>query len=296
MRRIAVIGAGMAGLVAARTLADRGAAVTVFDKGRGVGGRMATRRTAEGWTFDHGAPAAHGVSPDPAARLAGAAGEGGLVGLPGMSGLAAPLAAGLDLRCGVEVGPVERAGGGWRVQGEGFAAVVVAVPAPQAAALCAAAPRLVAAARAARMTACWTLLAAWDAPGDWAEGGAVEPAAAPFARIIDQDARPGRAAAPGGWPRRWVAHAAQDWTDENLELERPDACARLLPRLAAALGLDPAAALHAAAHRWRYARVAQAVGAPCVAEDGMVAAGDWVLGPHAGDAAASGLAAADALG
>ncbi|MFN3613491.1 MAG: NAD(P)-binding protein, partial [Rubrimonas sp.] len=184
MRRIAVIGAGMAGLVCARTLADRGGAVTVFDKGRGIGGRMATRRTAEGWTFDHGAPAVHGVAPDLAARLAGAAAEGGLAGLPGMSGLLAPLAAGLDLRCGVEVGPVERAGGGWRVGAEEFAAVVVAVPAPQAAQLCAAAPRLVEAARAARMTPCWTLLAAWDAPG----GGVVAPAAAPFARIVDQDA------------------------------------------------------------------------------------------------------------
>lgn len=292
MRSIAVIGAGIAGLVAARALADRGAAVTVFDKGRGIGGRLATRRTAEGWTFDHGAPAVHGLALGLAARLAGAAGEGGLVGLPGMSGLAAPLAEGLDLRRGVEVGPVQRAGGGWRVEGEDFAAVIVAVPAPQAATLCAAAPRLVEAARAARMAACWTLIAAWDGAG----AGGAEPQAAPFARIIDQTTRPGRPPAPDGWPARWVAHAEQGWTDDNQERDRPDACAALLPSLAAALGVDPAAALHAAAHRWRYARVAQAAGTACVAQDGMAAAGDWLLGPDAGDAAASGLAAADALG
>lgn len=53
-----VVGAGLAGLVAARDLARRGVDVVVFDKGRGVGGRMATRRidTAEGTAvFDHGA-------------------------------------------------------------------------------------------------------------------------------------------------------------------------------------------------------------------------------------------------
>lgn len=42
--RVAVIGAGLAGATCARVLADGGAAVQVFDKSRGVGGRMATRR------------------------------------------------------------------------------------------------------------------------------------------------------------------------------------------------------------------------------------------------------------
>lgn len=57
-RRIVVVGAGLAGLCAARRLVDHGADVVVFDKGRGVGGRMATRRidTPAGTAvFDHGA-------------------------------------------------------------------------------------------------------------------------------------------------------------------------------------------------------------------------------------------------
>ena len=53
-QKIAIIGAGMAGLACARTLAQAGHNVTVFEKSRGVGGRMATRRTPFG-TFDHGA-------------------------------------------------------------------------------------------------------------------------------------------------------------------------------------------------------------------------------------------------
>ena len=58
-RRAVVVGAGLSGLMAARTLADHGWNVTVLDKGRGVGGRMATRRITapDGRVaiFDHGA-------------------------------------------------------------------------------------------------------------------------------------------------------------------------------------------------------------------------------------------------
>ena len=51
---VAVIGAGMAGVAAARTLLQAGHRVTVLEKSRGFGGRMATRRTEFGG-FDHGA-------------------------------------------------------------------------------------------------------------------------------------------------------------------------------------------------------------------------------------------------
>ena len=54
MRNIAVIGAGIAGMACARTLAQAGHTVTVFEKSRGVGGRMSTRKTEFGG-FDHGA-------------------------------------------------------------------------------------------------------------------------------------------------------------------------------------------------------------------------------------------------
>jgi len=50
----AVIGAGVSGLTCARALMDAGFSVQVFDKSRGVGGRLATRRADYG-TFDHGA-------------------------------------------------------------------------------------------------------------------------------------------------------------------------------------------------------------------------------------------------
>lgn len=53
-QHIAILGAGMAGIACARTLVQAGHTVTVFEKSRGFGGRMATRNTVFG-SFDHGA-------------------------------------------------------------------------------------------------------------------------------------------------------------------------------------------------------------------------------------------------
>jgi len=54
MNRVAVIGAGLCGAAAAVTLVQSGYQVTVFDKGRAVGGRMSSKRMAAGY-LDMGA-------------------------------------------------------------------------------------------------------------------------------------------------------------------------------------------------------------------------------------------------
>ena len=51
---VAIIGAGMSGLMAAHVLVAAGRRVTLIDKGRSVGGRLATRRIGAG-RADHGA-------------------------------------------------------------------------------------------------------------------------------------------------------------------------------------------------------------------------------------------------
>lgn len=54
MKRIAILGAGVAGLAAALALRDAELDVVVFEKSRGLGGRAATRGR-EGIRYDHGA-------------------------------------------------------------------------------------------------------------------------------------------------------------------------------------------------------------------------------------------------
>lgn len=127
MAEVIVIGAGMAGTMAAHTLRAAGHDVAVVDKGLAVGGRMAAR-TVEGATFDVGAQfltaksetfrhltagwAAAGLlrtwfhgSPD---RDAPAEPDGHprLHGVPTMRSLVEHLAGGLDVRLGWVVGAV----------------------------------------------------------------------------------------------------------------------------------------------------------------------------------------------
>jgi predicted NAD/FAD-dependent oxidoreductase len=140
------------------------------------------------------------------------------------------------------------------------------------------------------MVPCWTLMAAFQRC-DPALGEALAWPAGLLASATRVDGKPGRAAVPV----RWVAHARRDWTEAHLEDERESVETALLAALVPLVGAE-GAPLYATAHRWRFARVAAPVGRPCVAVDGVVAAGDWLLGPEAGDAHASGLAAAAALG
>ncbi len=69
MLDVLVIGAGVSGLACARRLDSGGARVRVLDKGRGVGGRCATRRV-EQQVVDHGAAFYHGRDPDFLEQLA----------------------------------------------------------------------------------------------------------------------------------------------------------------------------------------------------------------------------------
>ncbi|MEJ7929422.1 FAD-dependent oxidoreductase [Ramlibacter sp. AN1015] len=152
-RRIAVVGAGIAGLACARTLEQAGHAVTVFEKSLGVGGRMACRESPFGG-FDHGTQyftvrderfarvlkmhpglckpwRANAVRVlDPAGRVTEAAlrrPEAHWVALPGMDALprawAEPLAAGGGLQLGARVVRIGHASGGgaWSVQAEDHA-------------------------------------------------------------------------------------------------------------------------------------------------------------------------------
>ncbi|HYP45412.1 MAG TPA: FAD-dependent oxidoreductase [Propionibacteriaceae bacterium] len=151
MDPVLVVGAGISGVGAARVLQAAGLAVTVLDRGRRIGGRMAVRTSNERPT-DTGAsyftvsdPEFAAVAQDWRARgLAGAWTDsfhvydrGELTPKPGPMRWAAPhglrslvedLATGLDVqrREVTEVGP------GARVDGQSAAAVVLAMPDPQA--------------------------------------------------------------------------------------------------------------------------------------------------------------------
>ncbi|MEM9169933.1 MAG: FAD-dependent oxidoreductase [Pseudomonadota bacterium] len=318
-RRVAVVGAGPAGLEAARRCADAGDAVDVFEKSRGIGGRVATRRaraedgSGADLAFDHGAPAFRPRSPFLRAHFdtlaaAGAAVRAtppfeGYIGVPSMTALFRALADGLDIAFETRVERLERLDDGrWRLSTAATArgappvdeaawtargpydAVVIAVPGPQARALAGAhaAPEIAAAMDAATYAPQLTLMLAVPAGArGWGDG----PAArvwedGPLALAFRNDLRPGR---PGEHVQ-WVAQASAAFTGAHLEDPADAVADRMHAVLADALGADASARpAYRRAHRWRYSRTTHPVPYPDErsAPRSLSFAGDWLGAPGA---------------
>lgn len=297
--RIAIVGAGLAGLACARRLADAGADITVFEKSRGPGGRCATRRSEFG-PFHHGAPSFAAHSPafqaevarwQAAGGVAAGARPGTWVGSPTMNALAWQMAAGLKLVTEATVTALVRetdTGGGrgpvWRLEvaaagaagalgdaaRQHFDAVVIAVPVEQALALTAMSPLLQAPLRTVHSAPCWTLMLAWP-PGAAPAAPPALPDGGALAAIVDcSGLSPAGAAEAPASGTRWTLHASATWSRAHVEATPAVATAALLHALSAAsAGASSAASsaalavpAHAVAHRWRYAQVVSPAAAP----------------------------------
>lgn len=303
--RIGIIGAGIAGLACATLLASKRHEVQLFDKGRGPGGRMAARRvpTAAGEAaFDHGAQYftarndgfRNQVEAWAAAGLAArwpAAGPEAWVGTPAMNAPLKALAQPLDVRWGARVDALLREGSQWRLRGEGvgagpFDAVVVAVPAEQAAPLLAPwSASFARRAEAARSAPCWTLMAAFanrvDAPDVLRDPGPID---GPIGWAARNSAKPGRSG-----PEAWVVQAGAGWSAAHLEQTPEAVVPALLQGFAERTGAALPAVLSATAHRWRYARSgAEGSGTLWDAGLSLGVCGDWLLGPRVESAWISG--------
>lgn len=298
MAKVAVVGAGIAGLSCARALMDAGHQVRMFEKSRGMGGRMATRRTAHG-SYDHGAqyftarsPAfqaqlktwlAAGLVAPYAGRIAQikagemqllAPAEPRFVATPAMNTLCRALGTDMSIELECQVTAITPGENGWRLSwddgGEsGFDAVGLAIPAVQAVPLCAAAPDLAGRAGAAAYAPCWTAMVRFaQAPGVAFDAAFVDD---PVLGWVMRDAsRPGRAAG-----ERWVLQANAQWSQLHLEAAATD----IAPQLAAAfrtLAGHAPVPVEMVAHRWRYALTA-GTGTGCLWDAGrrIGACGDW---------------------
>lgn len=301
MTRIAIIGSGITGLTCAQALRQAGLQPVILDKGRGIGGRLATRRAEGGLQFDHGATVLPAADPAFAAILseaadAGAAARwhGGHVGLPGMSGLARHLAKGADVHQGVTVTGLSVQARGCTVATDAgelsFDRVVLTIPAPQARRLLGDDHALAAPLSAVRMAPCLTLMAAMAGESDAPDITASDDPDASFARIIRDSAKPGRAAKAG----TWVAQAGRALSQRLLEQDMAAVTPILLGHLAQAIGQKADPALYATTHRWRFALTEAALGAPLLADPSgrLVLGGDWCLGRDAEQGWHSGTALA----
>lgn len=173
MSQVLILGAGIAGALAAHELEAAGHDVVVVDKGHAPGGRVATRTVGDA-VFDHGAQFLTAKSPTFQALVDGwnaagvtrtwfrgspdltapdtapddtdaSDGHPRYHGEPTMRRIGEHLSAGLDVRLGTVVEAVEAISGGWRLRGtlrDGFTpftleghAVLLTAPVPQTLAL-----------------------------------------------------------------------------------------------------------------------------------------------------------------
>ncbi len=293
--KVAVIGAGVAGLAAARRLAAHGLRPVVFEKSRGLGGRCATRRVRLGPAevgFDHGAQYFTVRDPDFAAALAPRIAAGDVarwearfvrltadgsalpagpadrddpagrgvryVAVPGMSALGRFLAEGVEVERQTRVVALTAGDSGWMLASDAGSE-----SGPFAAVLLACpapqAAELLAGPAPGLAAACdgARMLPCWAAMVAFREP--LEPG---FDAAFVEDATLAWAARDASKPGRaptpdaWVLHATPAWSADRLEEDPDGVASELLARFLALAGSPGREPDLLLAHRWRYARSA----------------------------------------
>ncbi|MDP9425767.1 MAG: FAD-dependent oxidoreductase [Actinomycetota bacterium] len=315
-----IVGAGMSGLLAANELQEAGWSVTVLDKGRGVGGRMATRRF-DGGSFDHGAQfftarsdefkeMVGGWQKSGAARewsrgFADAGGNPNEDGHPryrgaeGMTSVPKHLARRLDVRTGEKVVRVDEDGGTWRLETESGTewtgdALIVTAPVPQALDIVGSGEYELPGPVREQLEKvsydpCLALMALLDGPSGVPEPGGVQIKEEPLDWIADNKLK-GISEASS-----ITIHAGPRWSQKHYEDDEAEITAALLGLAGEMVGSNVVSTQLA---RWRYSWVSESHPEPFLLAQNapaLIFCGDSFAQPKVEGASLSGLAAAGAL-
>jgi renalase len=321
-RSCIIVGAGLSGLLAASTLQREGWDVTVLDKGRDVGGRMATRRIGRG-NFDYGAQfftvrgerfaglledwLGAGVATEWTRGFADSEGRPNEDGYPryrgaeGMTSIPKYISRGLDVRTGERAVRVYDNDDGWEVVCESGLrvsgnALVLAAPVPQAVDLASLGSYSLPDGARSHLEAvsydpCLALMVLLDGSTGVPEQGGMQIKGEPLDWISD-NRRKGISEAPA-----LTIHAGPEWSRSHFEDDEMEITESMISRAGGHLGTDLApAVIETSLARWRYSWVKNPHPDPClVASDDppLVFCGDAFGQPKVEGAALSGLAAAD---
>ena len=290
------------GLACAHELARADAKVTVYERSRGLGGRLATRRRGQ-VSFDHGAQFVTARS-HPFARYTETALRAGAleawrprvmeddrawpapiedwwVGQPGMSAVVRPLARNVEVLSGIAVHELLPGQRGWELQTDSGRQNVLSSSRSRGAG-------------ATGLHATGT--ARPDVPThDRGPHGAVLAGMFAFDPPIDAGAEARRWTGPLIWaacnsskagrpaaPQCWVVHASATWSREHLEMDATGAALLLLRAFEESIGRELPTPVYLDAHRWRHAQVEQPLGLSCLVdlEKNAGACGDWCIAPR----------------
>ncbi|MDJ0875094.1 MAG: FAD-dependent oxidoreductase [Desulfobacterales bacterium] len=320
--KIAVIGAGLAGLRAAGILVDHGHRVTVYENEDAPGGRLAGFEWA-GTAVDAGAQ--YFTARDPRFRrhvkawmasghvvpwdapLAAVDAPGAFrplqsdlvryVAVPDMRQLAVHLARDLDVRYGATVEKLAPDSGGWRPEltdsgmQERYDAVILAVPPRQAEALLPPQSKLTSRVAEVRMQSCWALMAVFASPLDLPWDG-IFFNRGPLSWAARNASKPGRTG-----QAIWMLHAARDWPQDRANMANTDIQAQMLEEFFHFIDRPPVSPLHTESRYWTAAAAVEALDEGCLwhREESIGICGDWCAGSRIEGAFLSGSAVAGRL-
>ncbi len=312
---VLVIGAGMAGLIAAAELQQSGRSVLVLDKGRAVGGRMASRRIGAA-TFDHGAQFITARDSRFAAvleqgRQAGvveewcrgfaehADGHPRWRGNPTMTAMTKHLARGLEVSLEKQIVMLRREADRWRAETNtrevfSAAAVVLTPPVPQSLALLDVGGVTLSPETRSRLASieyerCLAVMAVIEGPSRLPPPGGLAPAAGPIGWIADNQQK-GISAEPAV-----TIHATHAFSLEHWDHDRQESGRALLDAAALWLGVGVKTFQ---VQGWRYTKPLRVDAQRCALlseSPPLVLAGDAFAGPRVEGAALSGWAAAELI-
>lgn len=308
IRRIAIVGSGLAGLTAGIQLKQLGHDVTLFEKSRGPGGRLAAKRVTGG-SADIGAQYFTARNPEFLPFLSAYAGEANFsvwqgrfgyrdeqgnwdrfpeesryVGTPRMTAITRALSAHVPVVAETRIERLERERSQWTLvdtagnRHEPFDQVIITAPPAQARALMTQSDLTDLASHlddpVQRVLPCWAVAAHFAQP-PWSRHEGMRVRHPVLYWIANNSSKPGREES-GQW---WVLHAGPEWTADHVDTPPEQVATQMIEAFRELAGFqgEPDAVV---THRWLYARSedGERPGHLWFADHNLGVAGDWLDG------------------
>jgi len=332
--KVAIIGAGIAGLTAARAFFQRGIEVKVFEKSRGLGGRVCTKRFDWGnvdigaqyftardkrflqqvkqwrsdnvvdiWPFSPYVLTEEGLRKTDSTTLR-------YVGVPGMNSIAHSLARNLDIAFSQRVNGLEQVSGGWRLIGldteyeeERYDWVILSLPLAQSRSLLEGTPvehRI----PKDVLDPCWAVALATTGDVNPDIQGVFGDHVVSWVSRLSSRQQASRAqtslqqrASSSDYDDLWMLHFSSDWSAHHQKHTHIDVPQIALEWLSSTLK-TPLKRIYDYKHYWRYARNRNLnchTGAIVDTSINVGLVGDWLNGGRVEGAYLSGLGLVDRL-
>jgi renalase len=305
MKKIAIIGTGLSGLTLAKKLESH-ANVTLFEKARGVGGRLSTRRTPH-YEFDHGAQYftvrdaefqqfvdelivakvverwdarfAELTESAPPRLTHWNTSPAHYVGVTGMNSIAKYIASSLNVKLNTCVTRIERVGGAWKLSSDQqadlgcFDWVISTAPVKQTKALMPLSFKHLNQLQSITMQACYALMLGFNSP-------IILPWEAAMVKNSNISWISVNSCKPQRQPNAtMVALSSNEWADEHIEAENTVIIASMLDEIIRLTDIDSQQIDYVDLHRWRYANAPKVeLTEPLIdVSEQLAVCGDWCI-------------------